>query len=99
MCFSVLWPISSPQVNLIDNKRSMQVNIFLRQFTGLSPADIVQRLCSGIASDQLGADRLRSLQKMLPEADEIDRLIQYTGDRERLGIAEQFFLELIAIPK
>jgi Formin Homology 2 Domain len=90
---------SRDTVDYIDSKRDMQVNIFLRQFASLSPADVVQRLRSGTTGDQLGADRLRSLQKMLPEPDEVDRLIQYTGDRDYLGPAEQFYLELIAIPK
>jgi len=78
----------------------MQINIFLRQFTGLSPADVVQLLCSGNVGGQLlGPDQLRSLQKLLPEPDEVDRLIQYTGDRDCLGTAEQFYMELIAVPK
>ena len=87
------------KVNLIDAKRSMNVSIFLRQFSGLSIVDVVDCLRGGNTNGLMDPDRLRFLQKILPDADEVDRLSQYNGDRECLGAAERFYLELITVPK
>ncbi|KAL1428809.1 hypothetical protein MTO96_002528 [Rhipicephalus appendiculatus] len=77
---------------LLDGKRSLNVCIFLKQFkTG--PEQIVDMIRS-CKSKEIGAERLRMLQKILPEPGELSMLRSYTGDRSRLGQAEQFFLML-----
>lgn len=57
------------QINLLDGKRSLNVNIFLKQFK-MSHEDIVRLLQEG-ASDKFGAERLRGLLKQLPSQDEV----------------------------
>jgi len=104
------------QVNLLDAKKSLNVNIFLRQFR-VSHVEIVDYVRTAVpgtsgstnydVSDsnntpgfiEIGIERLRGLNKVLPEADEIDMLKSYTGDRSRLGNAEKFYMELITLPE
>lgn len=57
------------QINLLDGKRSLNVNIFLKQFR-MSHEEIVRLLQDG-ASDKFGAERLRGLLKQLPSQDEV----------------------------
>ena len=95
---------------MLDGKRSLNVNIFLRQFQqSLSAADIVKHLLTTTthgAGDQGGAGRrhadaetLACLLKIAPDDNEVQRLTAFSGDRRRLGVAERFLTELIALPK
>ncbi|XP_035222681.1 formin-J-like [Stegodyphus dumicola] len=84
------------QVNLLDGKRSLNVNIFLKQFRS-SNDEIINILKRG-AHDEIGAEKLRGLLKILPESDEIELLRGYNGDRTKLGNAEKFLLQLIELP-
>lgn len=79
-------------LSLLDGKRSLNVCIFLKQFKS-GPEEIVAmiRACK---SKEIGAERLRMLHKVLPEPDELGMLRSYTGERSKLGVAEQFFLLL-----
>uniref|UniRef100_A0A224Z7W4 Rhoa gtpase effector dia/diaphanous n=1 Tax=Rhipicephalus zambeziensis TaxID=60191 RepID=A0A224Z7W4_9ACAR len=79
-------------LSLLDGKRSLNVCIFLKQFKS-GPEQIVEMIRS-CKSKEIGAERLRMLQKILPEPDELSMLRSYTGDRSKLGQAEQFFLML-----
>lgn len=79
-------------LSLLEGKRSLNVCIFLKQFKS-GPEEIVSMLRS-CKSAEFGAERLRTLQKILPEPDELSMLRSYTGDRSKLGQAEQFFLML-----
>jgi len=49
--------------------------------------------------DDIGAEKLRGLLKMLPEIDELEMLKAFDGDKSKLANAEKFLLELIAVPK
>jgi len=86
------------QVNLLDGKRSLNINIFLKQFRASSNDDIVRTIEEG-AFDEFGAERLRGLVKILPEMDEIEMLKAYDGERSKLGNAERFILQLVGVPK
>ncbi|KAH7969340.1 hypothetical protein HPB52_016830 [Rhipicephalus sanguineus] len=79
-------------LSLLDGKRSLNVCIFLKQFKS-GPEQIVSMIRS-CKSKEIGAERLRMLQKILPEPGELSMLRSYTGDRSKLGQAEQFFLML-----
>ena len=57
------------QVNLLDGKRSLNVNIFLKQFR-MPNEDIVDLLRNG-ESEKFGAEKLKSLQKILPSQEEV----------------------------
>jgi len=61
-------------LNLLDSKRSLAVNIFLRQIKGHGAAVVkaVQEACSR----ELGAEKLRGLQRLLPEQHEV-KLLAY----------------------
>ncbi|CAL1536507.1 unnamed protein product [Lymnaea stagnalis] len=81
------------EVNLLDMKRSMNANIFLKQFSKMTHADIVGLIRDG-DSAKIGAERLRGLQKILPDKDEVMMIQNYDGDVAKLGNAEKFFLQL-----
>ncbi|XP_049885556.1 inverted formin-2 [Pectinophora gossypiella] len=86
----------SSEITLLDGKRSLNVNIFLKQFRS-SNEDIIQLIREG-AHDDIGAEKLRGLLKILPEIDECEMLKAFTGDVTKLGNAEKFLLQLIQLP-
>ncbi|KAE8744643.1 hypothetical protein FOCC_FOCC008772, partial [Frankliniella occidentalis] len=86
----------SSEIVLLDGKRSLNVNIFLKQFRS-SNEDIIQLIRDG-AHDDIGAEKLRGLLKILPEVDELEMLRAFDGDVSKLGNAEKFLLQLIKVP-
>ncbi|XP_054721965.1 inverted formin-2-like [Uloborus diversus] len=84
------------ELNLLDGKRSLNINIFLKQFRS-SHENIVRILEEG-AHEDLGAERLRGLLKILPETDEAEMLRNFDGDKSKLGNAEKFLLHLLGVP-
>ena len=56
-------------VNLLDGKRSLNINIFLRQFRS-SNEGIIDMVVSGDFSD-FEPEKLKGLMKILPEQDEV----------------------------
>jgi hypothetical protein len=92
-------PASLPvvvELNLLDSKRSLAVNIFLRQIKGrgASVVKAVQEACSM----ELGAEKLRGLQRLLPEQHELALLSAHVNEADRFGAAEKFFYELSRVP-
>jgi len=63
-----------------------------------SNEDIIQLIRDG-AHDDIGAEKLRGLLKILPEVDELEMLRSFDGDKLKLGNAEKFLLQLIEVPK
>lgn len=49
--------------------------------------------------DDIGAEKLRGLLKILPEIDELDMLKAFEGDKQRLGNAEKFLIHLLQVPE
>jgi len=49
--------------------------------------------------DTLSLDNSRSLLRLVPTPEEVELLTNYKGDVTKLGNAEQFFLEMMAIPR
>lgn len=82
---------------MLDGKRSLNVNIFLKQFRS-SNEDIIQLIKDG-GHDDIGAEKLRGLLKILPEIDELEMLKSFDGDKSKLGNAEKFLMQLISVPK
>lgn len=80
---------------LLDPKRSMNTNIFLKQFKE-SHSEIVAMIKEGDI-DKIGPERLRGLQKILPVEDEVAMLKDFDGDQEKLGNAEKFYVQLIQL--
>lgn len=62
-----------------------------------SNEDIIQLIKDG-GHDDIGAEKLRGLLKILPEVDELEMLKSFDGDKSKLGNAEKFFLQLIQVP-
>lgn len=84
------------QVTLLDGKRSLNINIFLKQFRSTN-----EQICAMIkegSHDDIGTEKLRGLLKILPPMDEVEMLKAYDGDVARLGNAEKFLLHLMTIP-
>lgn len=86
----------SSEITLLDGKRSLNVNIFLKQFRS-SNEDIIQLIREG-SHDDIGTEKLRGLLKILPEIDECEMLKAFSGDVTKLGNAEKFLLQLIQLP-
>ncbi|KAG5307322.1 FHDC1 protein, partial [Acromyrmex insinuator] len=84
------------EIALLDGKRSLNVSIFLKQFRS-SNENIIQLIKEG-GHDDIGAEKLRGLLKILPEVDELEMLKSFDGDKSKLGNAEKFFLQLIQVP-
>ena len=61
------------QVNLLETKRSMNANIFLKQFKA-SNEEVVQMVKEGQQA-RIGAERLRGLQKIMPEKEEVREVV------------------------
>lgn len=87
-------PPGSPIANLLDNRRSLAVNIFLKQFK--SGAQEVLFALNNYKG--LSADKLRGLQRILPEKQELALIKSHPGEPSNLGVAERFFLQLSEIP-
>ena len=85
------------QVNLLDGKRNLNINIFLRQFRS-SNEDIIHMILEG-DHDSFGAEKLKGLMKILPEMDEIEMLKSFDGDKSKLGNAEKFILSVVDVSK
>ncbi|GKE94782.1 formin-like protein 13 isoform X6, partial [Tanacetum coccineum] len=47
----------------------------------------------------LDADQLDNIIQFCPTKEEMDQLKDYKGDRDELGKCEQFFLELMKVPR
>jgi hypothetical protein len=57
------------EVNLLDMKRSMAINICLKQFK--APNDEIIALIRNGEAEKIGVDKLKMLLKILPESDEV----------------------------
>ena len=86
---------SSEKINLLDNKRSLNINIFLKQFR-CSPDEVVYYLSKN-ENQELGLENLEGLYKLLPDSNEIELLKVYQGDIEKLAGAEKFLYKLIQV--
>jgi hypothetical protein len=69
----------------------------LKQFRSTNE-EIIQLIKNG-QHDEIGTEKLRGLLKILPEFDELDMLKNFDGDKNRLGNAEKFLLQLLQVPK
>lgn len=89
------WHSSAEKINLLDSKRSLNINIFLKQFR-CSPDEIIQLLWQN-AHQKLGLENLEGMLKILPDPTEIELLKVYQGDIVKLGEAEKFLFKLIHV--
>ncbi|VFQ99316.1 unnamed protein product [Cuscuta campestris] len=85
------------KVHLIDLRRANNTEIMLTKVKMPLP----DMMAAALAMDEsvLDADQVENLIKFCPTKEEIELLKNYTGDREMLGKCEQFFLELMKVPR
>ena len=60
------------QITLLDAKRSMNVNIFMKQFGKLSNTEVVEKIREG-QHESIGQEKLLGLLKILPDTDEVGK--------------------------
>lgn len=83
------------QILLIDSRRSMNVNIFLKQFK-MSNQELVEHIKLS-HHEKIGQEKLLGLLKIMPQTDEVEVIKSFGGDRTKLGNAEKFYDELIGL--
>ncbi|KAG7251059.1 hypothetical protein CRUP_034593, partial [Coryphaenoides rupestris] len=80
-------------ISILDSKRGMNVGIFLKQFKK-SNHSIVEDIRRG-EGQIYGAELLKDLLKLLPDAEEIKKLRSFKGDPSKLTLVDSFMFLLI----
>ncbi|XP_068651677.1 formin-like protein 18 [Aristolochia californica] len=85
------------KVHLIEMRRAYNCEIMLTKVKMPLP----DLMSSVLALDEavLDVDQVDNLIKFCPTKEEIELLKGYTGDKENLGRCEQFFLEVMKVPR
>ncbi|KAL3879958.1 hypothetical protein ACJMK2_032234 [Sinanodonta woodiana] len=86
---------SNTEITLLDPKRSMNVNIFLKQLR--KPNEEVIELIKKGDARAFGVEKLKGLLKILPQPDEVELIQSYEGDIDKLGPAERFYHEMLQV--
>lgn len=81
------------RINLIDMKRGQNAGIALARIK-MTYAQVRERIAS-MADEEFTTDQLRSLEEFLPTPDECYLLRSFKGDRDMLGQAEKYMLEML----
>ncbi|GMI84374.1 hypothetical protein HRI_002106700 [Hibiscus trionum] len=85
------------KVQLIDHRRAYNCEIMLSKVK--VPLPELMRLVLTLEESALDADQVDNLIKFCPTKEEMELLKGYTGDQDKLGKCEQFFLELMKVPR
>nr|XP_040043314.1 FH2 domain-containing protein 1 [Gasterosteus aculeatus aculeatus] len=88
---------SKDEISILDSKRGMNVGIFLKQFKK-SNCSIVEDIRRGDGK-AYGAELLRDLLKLLPDAEEVKKLQAFKGDPDKLTLVDSFMFLLIQVPR
>ncbi|GKU89749.1 hypothetical protein SLEP1_g3846 [Rubroshorea leprosula] len=85
------------KVHLIDLRRANNTEIMLTKVK----MPLSDMMAAVLAMDEsvLDVDQVENLIKFCPTKEEMELLKNYTGDKENLGKCEQFFLELMKVPR
>lgn len=90
--------ISKPEkVQLVDLRRAYNCEIMLTKIKIPLP-DMINAILA-MDSNVLDIDQVENLIKFCPTKEEMDTLKNYKGEKEMLGKCEQFFLELMKVPR
>ncbi|RDY06564.1 Formin-like protein 13, partial [Mucuna pruriens] len=87
----------SDKVQLIDHTRAYNCEILLSRVK--VPLHDLMRSVLALEESVLDTDQVENLIKFCPTKEEIEVLKGYTGEKEKLGRCEQFFLELMKVPR
>ncbi|KAK1934452.1 Formin-like protein 20 [Phytophthora citrophthora] len=85
------------RVALIDAKRANNIGIMLARFR--LPYYKLRNAVLVVDKELLSVERVSALLQFAPEDEELDAVRGYTGDPKLLGDAEQYFREMICIPR
>uniref|UniRef100_A0A7N0UU72 Formin-like protein n=1 Tax=Kalanchoe fedtschenkoi TaxID=63787 RepID=A0A7N0UU72_KALFE len=85
------------KVTLIDLRRAYNTEIMLTKVKMPFP----EMMAAVLKMDEsvLDIDQVENLIKFCPTKEEMELLKNYTGDKDNLGKCEQFFLELMKVPR
>ncbi|BBH02728.1 Formin Homology 14 [Prunus dulcis] len=90
--------ITKPEkVQLVDLRRAYNCEIMLSKVKIPLP-DMINAVLA-LDSSVLDIDQVENLIKFCPSKEEMETLKNYTGDKEMLGKCEQFFVELMKVPR
>ncbi|PON35084.1 Tensin phosphatase [Parasponia andersonii] len=90
--------INKPEkVQLVDLRRAYNCEIMLSKIKIPLP-DMINAVLA-LDSSTLDIDQVENLIKFCPTKEEMELLKNYTGDKEKLGKCEQFFMELMKVPR
>uniref|UniRef100_A0A7S2RF41 FH2 domain-containing protein n=1 Tax=Mucochytrium quahogii TaxID=96639 RepID=A0A7S2RF41_9STRA len=85
---------------LLDTMRSNNISIVLSRMKGVTAAVVRKCVCSlDIDEDEVSIEDLRSVLNLMPTPEEENVLKAYKGERNILGKAEAYFMELMDIPR
>lgn len=84
------------EVTFLDAKKSLNLNIFLKQFK-CSNEEVTAMIRAGDTA-KFDVEVLKQLLKLLPEKHEIENLRAFTEERAKLANADQFYVLLLDIP-
>ncbi|GAB2250749.1 hypothetical protein Droror1_Dr00016999 [Drosera rotundifolia] len=87
----------SDKVQLIELRRANNCEIMLSKVKIPLP-DLMSSVLA-LDDSALDVDQVENLIKFCPTKEEMELLKGYTGDREKLGRCEQFFLEMMKLPR
>ncbi|RLN81888.1 hypothetical protein BBJ28_00020895 [Nothophytophthora sp. Chile5] len=85
------------RVALIDAKRANNIGIMLARFR--LPYYKLRNAVLLVDKEMLSVERVSALLQFAPEDEEIEAVRAYTGDPKLLGDAEQYFREMIVVPR
>ncbi|KAJ4709605.1 Formin-like protein [Melia azedarach] len=85
------------KVQLIEHRRAYNCEIMLSKVKVPLP-DLMDSVLD-LEESALDADQVENLIKFCPTKEEMEQLKGHTGDKEKLGKCEQFFMELMKVPR
>lgn len=85
------------KVQLIDHRRAYNCEIMLSKVKIPLP-DLLSSVLS-LEDSALDVDQVENLIKFCPTKEEMELLKGYKGEKDKLGKCEQFFLELMQVPR
>ncbi|KAL9399657.1 hypothetical protein Peur_008618 [Populus x canadensis] len=85
------------KVQLVDHRRAYNCEIMLSKVK--VPPHELMSLVLVLEDSALDVDQVDNLIKFCPTKEEMELLKGYTGEKEKLGKCEQFFLELMKVPR
>ncbi|KAJ0524817.1 putative tensin phosphatase, C2 domain, formin, FH2 domain, protein-tyrosine phosphatase [Helianthus annuus] len=85
------------KVQLIDHRRAYNCEIMLSKVK--IPLDELMDYVLALDESALDADQVDNLIKFCPTKEEMETLKGYKGEKDKLGKCEQFFMELMKVPR